>query len=220
MTQANDSILVTAGTGPGVATHSPGDGKEYQVVMLADESGHLQQSLPTYSWWIPPQAVGANKLMADIFNAAGSGKVLELRGLWAIPKTDVALTGAVGVEIGLYRTSAVGTGGTAHTYNGGSASTAHVITPIDTANAALPAQVTARAAPTGGATIGALYWPNYIPTEESATSMAYLMAVANLLPVGTMTQRITLHEGQGLLLKQGTVAGVGSIGFLAQFTLS
>lgn len=209
----------TLGTGGVIATHTV-SAKEYQVVMVADESGHLQQTLETYTWWVPGQAVGANKLMADIFNASGSGKVIEVRGLWAIPKTDVALVGALGVEIGLYRTSAVGTGGTAHTYNGGSAATAHVITPVDTANAALPAQITARAAPAGGATIGALYWPNYIPTEETNTSMAYMMAVNNLLPVSTMGQRLTLREGEGLLIKQGTVAGVGTIAFLAQFTLT
>jgi hypothetical protein len=218
MTLAADSVAITAGAGTPVATHTVG-GKKHQVVMIADESGHLQQTLETYSWWIPPAAVGANKLYADLFNAAGSGKVLELRGLWAIPKTDVAVTGAVGVEVGLYRTSAVGTGGTAHTYNGGSAATAHVITPVDTANATPPAGITARLGPAGGATIAALLWAQYIPTEESATSMAYLAAFQNLLPMGTMTQRPTLREGQGLLIKQGTVAGAGSLGFLAQFTL-
>lgn len=206
-------------SGGASATHTVG-GVEYQAVMLADESGHLVQTLPTYTWWLPGQVVGASKLHADIFNAVGSGKILEMRGLWAIPKSDVAVVGALGIEIGLYRTSAFGTGGTAHTYNGGSAATAHVITPVDTANASLPAQITARSAPTGGATIAALYWPNYIPLEETNTSMAYLMAVNNLLPATTMGQRLTLREGQGLLLKQGTVVGAGTLGFLAQFTLT
>ncbi len=218
MTQANDSVLVTPGSGATIATHAPGDGKEYQVVVVADESGHIQQTLPTYSWWVPPAAVGASKLYADLFNASGSGKILEIRGLWAIPKSDVAVTGLVAAEIGLYRTSAVGTGGTAHTYNGGSASTAHVITPMDTSNAALPAQVTARVAPTAGATIAALWWAQYILTEET-NAATYIGAYTNLLPVGTMNQRITLREGQGLLIKQGTVASVGSLAFLAVFTL-
>lgn len=220
MTLANDSFLQSpAGSGTALATHLVG-GKEYPVVMQADESGHLVQSLPTYVWSVPAAVVGASKLFADLFNASGSGKVIEVRGVWAVAKTDVAVTGAVGVELGIYRTSTVGTGGTAHTYNGGNVATAHVITPLDTDNAALPAQITARAAPAGGATISALYWPNYIPTEEAATSMAYLMAVNNLLPIGVMTQRLTLREGQGVLLKQGTVAGVGSIGFLGLFTVT
>lgn len=218
MTQANDSVLVTPGTGATIATHNPGDGKEYQVVMVADDSGHLQQTVPTYTWWVPGAAVGASKLYADLFNASGSGKVIEIRGIWAIPKSDVAVTGVVGVEVGLYRTSAVGTGGTAHTYNGGAASTAHVITPWDTNNAALPAQITARAAPAGGATIGALYWAQYVFTEET-NAATYIGAYTNLMPVGTVNQRITLREGQGLLIKQGTVAGVGTLAFLVLFTV-
>lgn len=219
MTQSNDSILVTPGTGATVATHNPGDGKEYQVVMVADDSGHIQQTLPTYSWWVPSAAVGANKLFADIFNAAGSGKVLELRGVWAITDTDTAVTGALGIEIMLLRTSAVGTGGTAPTYNGGSASSTGTIVPFDTANAALPAQITARALPTGGATVSAMWWSQWLAGEEAATSMAYMTSFQNLLPSTIMGQRLTLREGEGLLLKQGTVAATGNLAFLTIFTL-
>lgn len=220
MAQANDSILVTPGSGATVATHSPGDGKEYQVIMPAGPNGHILGSKPGYVLWIPGVAVGASKLFFDLFNAAGSGKIIELLGIWAIPKQDVAVTGALGVEVGLYRTSAVGTGGTAATYNTGSALTAANITPKDTANAALPAQITARTSPTAGATIAAPYWGQYIQTEESPTSMAALQAFMNLLPIGMEEfQSITLNEGQGLLVKQGTVAGVGSIAFLVDFAL-
>jgi hypothetical protein len=214
---ANDSILVTPGSGATMATHTVG-GKEHQVVMLADDSGHLQQTVPTYNWWVPWQAVGANKLMGDIFNASGSGKILEVRGVWGIPKNDVAVTGVLGVEIGIYRTSAIGTGGSAHTYNGGTASTSHVITPWDSNNVAPPAQVTARAAPTGGATISALWWPQFAFTEET-NAASYISGYTNLIPVGTVNQRLTLNEGQGMLIKQGAVASVGSLGFLTLFTL-
>ncbi len=193
--------------------------RKYPVVMVADESGHLQQTLPTYSWWVPGAVVGASKLYADLFNATGSGKIVEIRGLWAIPKSDVAVTGILGVEVGLYRTSAVGTGGTAFTWNGGSASTAHVVTPFDTVNSPQPpAQVTARAVPTGGATISALYWAQYVFTEETNAG-TYIAAFTNLLPNMVMTQRMTLNPGQGLLIKQGTVAGAGSLAFLGVFTL-
>jgi hypothetical protein len=214
---ANDSILVTPGTGATVATHLVG-GKEHQIVMLADDSGHLHQTVPTYTWWTPPAAVGASKLFADLFNASGSGKIIDVRGIWAIPDNDTAVTGVLGVEIGLYRTSAVGTGGTAHTYNGGTTSAAHVITPWDTNNAALPAQITARAAPTGGATISALWWAQWVFTEET-NAASYISGYTNLLPVGTVNQRLTLNEGQGLLIKQGAIASVGSIATLVLFTL-
>lgn len=217
--QANDSVLVTPGAGATVATHNPGDGKEYQVVMVADDSGHIQQTLPTYSWWAPTAAVGANKLYADLFNASGSGKVIELRGIWAITDTDTAVTGALGIELLLLRTSAVGTGGTAPTYNGGSASTTGTIVPFDTNNSALPAQITARALPTGGATISAFWWSQFVPGEEAATSQAYMTAFQNLLPSTAMGQRLTLREGQGILYKQGAIASVGNLAFLTVFTI-
>src|SRR3990167_1642017 len=140
MAQANDSILVTPGAGATVATHLVGS-KEHQVVMQADSDGHLLGSLATYYYMTPAAAVGASKLYFDLFNASGSGKVIDVRGLWVIPKTDVDVTGALGVRIDLYRTSAIGTGGTAAAYksatpdvDGGN------INPSDTANAALPAQ--------------------------------------------------------------------------------
>lgn len=213
-----NSTAATSG-GENLGTYTTPDGKEVQGMVLVDDSGHIAQTLPTYAWWTPGVAVGASKLYADIFNATGSGKVLEIRGLWAIPHSDVAVTGAVAAEIGLYKTSAVGTGGTAHTYNGGSSSSSHVITPYDSTNAALPAQITARSAPTAGATISALWWAQYIFTEET-NAATYIGAYTNLLPVGMMTQRLTLREGQGLLIKQGTVASVGTLSFLGCFTLT
>ena len=219
MTQANDSILVTPGSGATVATHNPGDGKEYQVMMLADDSGHIAQTLPTYSWWVPTAAVGANKLFADLFNASGSGKVIEVRGVWAITDTDVAVVGALGIDIGLYRTSAVGTGGTAASYNTGTVETTGTIVPFDTANSAPPAQITARALPTGGATIAAFWWAQWVPGEETATSQAYMTSFQNLLPTTAMGQRLTLREGQGILYKQGAIAATGNLAFLTVFTL-
>jgi hypothetical protein len=220
MSQPNDSVTVTPGAGATIATHTQG-GKEFQVVMLADETGHLAQTLPTYSWWVPVSAAGASKLYADIFN--GSTGVLEIRGLWAIPRSDTAVTATLGIEIGLYRTSAVGTGGTVQTYNGGSGSTGfHVITPYDTTNTALStsSNISARAVPTGGATSSALWWAQYVWTEETNAPATALSAYTNLLPTGLMAQRITLNPSQGLLIKQGVIAGAGNLCFLGQFTYS
>ena len=220
MTKPNDSILVTPGSGATVGTHTI-DGKEYQGFILVDDSGHIAQSLPTYSWWVPVAAAGASKLYADIFN--GSTGILEVRGLWAIPRSDTAVTATLGIEIGLYRTSAVGTGGTVQTYNGGTGSTGfHVITPFDTNNPSLStgSGVSARAVPSGGATISALYWAQYIWTEETNAPATAFSAFTNLLPTGLMAQRITLNSSQGLLIKQGAIAGAGNLSFLAQLTFS
>jgi hypothetical protein len=223
MSLAPDSVGITDQSGGATVEHASKTvgGKVHPIVMLADESGHLTQTLPTYTWWVPPQTVGASKLYADIFNPAASGVVVEIRGLWGIPRSDTAITGVVGVEVGLYRTSAAGTGGTAYTYNGGTTSATHVITPWDTANttALTTSLLTARSAPTGGATISALWWAQYIFTEET-NAATYISAYTNLLPVGTQNQRITLNAGQGLLIKQGTVAGVGSLAFLGLVTVT
>ena len=218
MSLPNDSILVTPGSGATIPTHTVAS-KEYEVVMVAGESGHIKNSLPTYSWWVPTAAVGANKLFADLFNAVGSGKIINIHGLWCIVDTDTAVTGAVGIQIMLNRTSAVGTGGTAATYNTGTVETTGTIIPYDTTNASLPAQITARAVPTGGATISAFLWSQFYAGEEAATSMAYIGSFQNMFPVGLNIQEYVLREGQGLLIKQGPVAATGNVSFLVVFTL-
>ena len=219
MTQANDSVLVTPGTGATVATHLV-NSKEHQVVMLADESGHIQNSLPTYFYCTPPIAVGASKLLADIFNATGSGKVMDIRGAWLIPKLDVAVTGAVAVRLDLYRTSAIGTGGTAGSVDSATIDVAGGnFTKFDENNAAIPAQITARVAPSGGATISRWLFPSNVAPEESNTSQGYFVQFQNIIPVLTYGQKLTVRENTGILFKQGAVASVGSVSFLVAFTL-
>lgn len=219
MAQANDSILVTPGTGATVATELIA-GKEHQVIVQCDSSGHIVGTLPTYLYATPNAVAGASKLYFDLFNATGSGKVIDVRGIWAIPKTDVAVTGAVAIRVDIYRTSAVGTGGTAHSYKSATIDVAGGnICPMDTNNAALPVQITARWLPTAGATISEWMIPTYSLGEEAATSMAYISQYQNLLPNLTWGQRFALREGQGLLVKQGTVASAGNVGFLVAFTV-
>ena len=219
MTQANDSVLVTPGAGATIATHLIG-GKEHQVVVLADSDGHVHGSLASYMWATPLAAVGANKLYADLFNATGSGKLIDIRGIWAIPKTDVAVAGALGIRLDLYRTSAVGTGGTAAAYKSATPDVAGGnINPFDTDNAALPAQITARHLPTGGATIAQWLFPTYTLGEETATSQAYMSQYQNLIPVFHVGQKLVLRETQGLLVKQGAVAATGNVQLLIVFTV-
>lgn len=219
MTQANDSILVTPGAGATVATHLVA-AKEHQVVCLSDDAGHLLGTKETYLYTTPAAAVGIDKLYTDLFNAAGSGKVIDVRGIWIVPKTDVAVVGALGIRVDLYRTSAVGTGGTAASYKSATRDVAGGnICPMDTANAALPAQITARWLPTAGATISEWMIATYSLGEETATSMAFISQYQNILPSLYWGQKLALREGQGILLKQGAVAATGSIGFLIAFTL-
>ena len=218
MSLANDSVLVTPGTGATVATHLVSS-KEHQVIMLADYSGHLHGTLESYLYATPTVAVGASKLYFDLFNATGSGKVIDVRGIWIIPATDVALTGALGVRYDLYRTSAVGTGGTAAPYKSATPDVAGGnINPFDTDNATLPAQITARWLPTGGATIANWLFATYAPGEETATSMAHITQYQNIIPVLNIGQKLTIRENSGILMKQGTVAATGNTKFLVAFT--
>ena len=219
MTLANDSILVTPGSGATVATHTV-NAKEHEVVMMADDSGHIQGSLPTYFYCSPPIAVGVSKLLVDIFNATGSGKVMDVRGVWLVPKLDVAVTGAVSVRIDLYRTSAVGTGGTAASVDSATVDVAGGnLTKFDESNSAIPAQITARVAPSGGATISRWLFPTNVAPEESNTSMGYIGQYQNLIPMFTYGQKLVVRENTGLLFKQGAVASVGSVSILIAFTL-
>lgn len=219
MAQANDSILVTPGAGATVATHLVG-GKEHQVVMQADSDGHIAGSLATYFWATPAAAVGANKLYLDFFNATGSGKIIDIRGAWIIPKTDVAVVGALGIRVDLYRTSAVGTGGTVFAYKSATIDVAGGnVTPSDTANATLPVQITGRWLPAGGATISEWIFPAFSLGEETATSSAFLSQYQNIMPSLVFGQKWVLRENQGMLLKQGAVAATGSISFLIAFTV-
>lgn len=49
--------------------------------------------------------------------------------------------------------------------------------------------------------------------------MSYITQYQNLMPELTFGQRLALREGQGILLKQGTVASAGNMGFLVAFTV-
>lgn len=220
MAQANDSILVTPGSGATVATHLVA-AKEHQVVMVCDDSGHIQGTLPTYFYTTPPIAVAANKLWCDIFNATGSGKAMDIRGLWLIPKLDVAVVGVVAVRLDLYRTSAVGTTGTAASVDSATVDVAGGnLTKFDESNAAIPAQITARVAPGGGATILRWMFPmSYSPEELGTSAGGYLIQGINMIPQFSFGQKLIVRENTGLLIKQGPVASVGSGSILVAFTL-
>lgn len=219
MALANDSILVTPGSGATVATHLVAS-KEHQVIIQADSDGNLVGSLPTYQWIVPSTAVGANKLYLDLFNASGSGKVLKIHAIAPVVDTDVAVVGALGIRIVLMKTSTVGTGGTAWVTDGGMDVAGGALSTLDSDNPAVPAQVTGRHLLTGGGTESAWLRGAYLMGEESATSMAYnFQGQFNMAAVEEGTQKLTLREGQGIKIKQGAIAATGNVRFRLVFTL-
>jgi hypothetical protein len=193
MAQANDSIEVTPGTGATVATHLA-NSKEYQVVMLAHDDGHLIGSSPVYRMLVPSQAVGANKVYCDLFNATGTGKTIHILSAFAFTDNDTAVTGTLGVEVAFTRTSAVGTGGTAATADG-TAINAITISKLDPANASLPAGLTARSAPTGGATAGAWLGTRWMFTEETNASSGI---------AGILGAEFVRNEGAEVIVPENT----------------
>ena len=216
LTQPNDSFLRAAdAAGVALPTHKVGN-NEFPVVMNAGPSGHIEGSLDTYLLTIPPQAVGANKIHFDLWNGSAAN-ILKVRGAWVIVAQDVANTGAVSIRIDWARSSAVGTAGTAAGYN--VATLTPTISAKDTANAALPAGVTARAAPTGGATFAQWLCPTYHQIEELQVGGA-LSQWNNVLPAPDRgEQELVLRPGQGFVARQGSVVGAGNVGFLISFTV-
>lgn len=214
MSLPNDSIAITPGTGATVATQLV-SAKEYQVVMLAMPDGHLANSLPQYRLICPSQAVGANKVFLDLFNATGSGVSLRILSAFCYVDNDTAVTGTLGVEVDLTRTTAVGTGGTAAVADGTSL-TAITISKMDTNNPTLNANITARSAPTGGATAGALLGQRWVFTEETSAPSG----IAGTLGAEFIRNEgadLIVRENTGLRFVQGTVASVGNLSFEITF---
>ena len=216
MPEANDSILVTPGSGATVATQLV-NGKEYQVVCIADDTGQIEGSNPRYRLVVPAQAVGANKVYCDLFNATGSGKVMKILSVFVYPDIDTAVTGTLGVEMALTRTTAVGTGGTA-AVNDGTSLTAATISRFDLVDAVVPTQVTARLAPAGGATAGAYLGSRFIFTEETNAGSA-ISASQGADIIRNEGAKLIVRENSGLRVVQGAVASVGNIAVEINFAL-
>ena len=155
--------------------------------------------------FIPGVAVGANKVFFDLFNASGSAADIDILSVVPVVDSSVAVTGLVGVMLFLTRTTAVGTGGTAATFNG-TDPTAATISTMQSSES-LSGSITARNAPSGGATAGAILASRSVFTEET-NAAPYLMIdfITGGVPV-------TVREGTGIRVVQGSVASVGVIGF-------
>lgn len=180
-------------------------------------ANYKSTGMPSYVLATDEIAGGASKLMLDLFNAIGSNKTVLIAGIYAMPKTDVAVTGVVSARFDIFKTSAIGTGGATATYNG-TANNAINIMPMDSANGALPSQITARSGPGGGATISGWFFPTYqFPEETNAAGS--IAQTYNLLKELPEMQPLALREGEGILIKQGTVASVNNFVFIIGFGL-
>jgi hypothetical protein len=209
MSLANDSILVTPGSGATVATHSAGS-KEHQVVMLAGADGQIVGSRPLYFVNIAPQVhvASANTVHWDLFNADASllVRVLTIR---QIPDIVTAVTG-VAFAWKLARTTSVGTGGTTQT-------------PWlpDTTQTAVDADITCRSKPTGGAAEGTILRNYNLHGEETNTGTMIVAALGGLelVPPGLGENGILLRQNEGLRCVQITSNANGNTGWLIGFSI-
>lgn len=212
-----DNVAITAGAGTSIASDDVG-GVQYQRVKVAfgadgvATDAHndnpfpvIERGIPTYFFSSALAAGAAGKIYIDLFNATGSGKIAKLRGLYVI-SNSAAVTG-VPVQWTLARTTAVGTGGT--TLTAGVA---------DLSDPAIPAQVTARHAPTGGATTGGALFDFWNSSEETtaangiSSTINWVIAAAGITP-------ITFRETQGVKLTHVTSTTAGSWMVTAAVTL-
>ena len=157
-------------------------------------------------------AVSASQNVFDLFNAAGSNDDVLIQAIYIVPKTDVAVTGLVSPRFDLFRTSSIGTSG--QTVGYASTSAGRTITSLDSENVPNTA-ITARVTPGGGAATVAFLLNTY-PFPEETSDAAQINSYQNILGDA---RPLVLHEGQGLVVKQGSVASVGSFTFIVVFEL-
>lgn len=224
MALANDSILVTPGSGATVATFSPGGSNttEYQVTMLANATGNIVDSMPTYGLNIPYLPTAANGYQWELFNHPSSGKTLTVRGIWAIPLQDASIAAGVFPRYEFYRTTAAGSGGTASAAFESATTILANFFRMDTNDASLSSHVSCRTKLTS-ITTGTALWSQFIPSVFSsggnfADVAACLFQGVNLIPQREFGEELVVRVGTGLATRQGTVAATGSIGWLIQFT--
>lgn len=166
-----------------------------------------------YSLYVPAGASGANKDFFDVWNVAGSGANIELLSVRPVVSGSVAVVGTLAVDLYLMRTTAVGTGGTAATYE---SATITEMTFSSFQSAPLVAGlVSGRLAPGGGATGGAILDFTSVFTEETSAS-AYTPSIDM---VDSRWGGYMVKPGSGFKVRQGTVASVGNIAFNIVFRL-
>lgn len=168
-----------------------------------------------YNLFVPKQAVGASLKYFDLFNASGSASILKVHYVCPWVSGAVAVTGVLGVDLFLQRTTAVGTGGTAATLEG-TDPTATTICGWD-GKSPLNNNITARITPSGGATAGAVLDALSVFTEETNSGTYNVWPNMARVQGTPEIPAVTVKEGSGLMVVQGSVASVGNIGFNVVF---
>jgi len=202
---ANGQVDITPGVGAPIATHLI-NGKQHQVAMLANPAGSLIGEIPTYSAWSSVVAASANLPYLHVFNAAGSGRIVKMRKVFLQPSLAVNALAAQTWRVA--KTSAVGTTG----------NTAITIRAHDSANAAVPAQITAARSYTAGGTQAFTYFDLPVSVEETLPAVG-MVPWKNILPNdGDTVSDYVIREGEGLVV-QNVTGGAYSWSVLGVFSI-
>lgn len=177
--------------------------------MFTFKTDKLDNAGISYKLFVPIGAAGANKVYFDLWN--GSNRNIEVASVVPIASGAAAVVGTLAVDLYLTRTTAVGTGGTGATLEG-SALNAATFCRMDANGPPLLTGISARLAPGGGATAGAVVGYNSIFTEETALPTYFRSNMVEAAQPG-INSVLTVPPGTGIRVVQGAVASVGNIGF-------
>lgn len=172
------------------------------------EQGVFQAALPTYYATADATAFANGKTHISLMNAAGSGKVVAIRKMFAISNQLIAVTG-VAIRLDARRIAS---------HSGG---TAVNTVKADTDNDNLPAQINVLTGST--VTTPVLLYPFVVTTEEEPAAAALtknmFQAMTNLQPEGMEIQELRLRPGEGFAITQITNTIVGSYTWFCIFTV-
>lgn len=216
--QAGYLTTDTAGGNPAAVQNTAINGTEYGLVVRPMDSNQM-----TYHLYQSPRVTTAAATdFFDLFNASGSGYRVRVLGIYPVIQVTAANAIIPSFQFSVIRTSAVGTGGTTATFEGAASPTTALvnITRADSTDVTLPAQITSRSLPTGGATGAAFLFDVWTLTEET-NAATYLLQTINWLPTSPAIKEPILNQGQGIKIRQVTAtASTGAnFGWLVPFSL-
>ena len=168
---------------------------------------------------IPEVVAEASQLFFDLFNGTYNDEFkrnLVVNAIYAIPKGDVAVVGAVAVSMDTYITDSVGTGGTLADDAGNPSPTTAAIVGLNpfanfNGDTDLPSGISARKEPTGGATLDQWVSVAHVFPEETNAAL-YALQNQNILRAP-----IIVPPNFGIAVKQGSVASLNSYSFIVDF---
>jgi len=169
---------------------------------INDNTKILNGEIQTYVAYVFGSIVGSSKVHGNLWNASGSGKKIKIYDV----RISVSNTGGIvgqNIPFTIRRTTARGT-----------VTTSVTIEKIDTQNTSLPAQITMDSVFSVNPTLSSYLGETDIDTEESRTGQAN-----SIYKSSNGLQPITLNEGEGLSVVQGTYASNGLISIWIYFTI-